>query len=58
MFSNEVNLIRFNLEVSIVALFVGHGDVELVEGESDSFEVLFVLHPVDEVPADDVCLKI
>ncbi len=46
-----------NLQVSVVALLLGHGDVELVEGQSDALEVLLVLHPVDEVPADDVSLK-
>ena len=45
------------LEIAVVALLVGHGDVELVEGETDSLQILLILHPVNEVPAHNVRLQ-
>ena len=46
-----------DLQVAIVALLVGHRDVELVEGEPDALEILLILHAVDEITTHDVCLE-
>ncbi len=44
------------LEVSVVAVLIRHGDVELFKVEDHPLEVLLVLHPINEVPAYDVGL--
>lgn len=50
--------IDVDLHISIFTFvyLLPRGDIKLVEGENNSLKILTVLHPVDEVPADNVGL--
>ena len=45
------------LEVSITALLVRHWHIKLVKSQSDSLQILLVLHPIDKISAYNVGLK-